>query len=103
MDIISTKQADMMALQKQHEMDLAALQMKFNAMHFNCVNLSQELQRKEEKLTWLRESDRIQKQLSEQQQLLTRSTIALYKQHKTRFIMGQHSVVYRPTDTRPEV
>ena len=103
MDIISTKQADMMALQKQHEMDLAALQMKFNAMHFNCVNLSQELQRKEEKLTLLRESDRIQKQLSEQQQLLTRSTIALYKQHKTRFIMRQHSVVYRPTDTRPEV
>ena len=76
---------------------MAAMEKKFRAMHFHCVNLSQELQKKDEKLELLKESDRLQKQLSQQQQLLARSTVALYKQHKTRFIMGQHSVVYRPS------
>ena len=77
--------------------------MKFNAMHFNCVNLFHELQKKDDKLDLLKESDRLQKQLSMQQQLLARSTVALYQQHKTRFIMGQHSVVHRPTDSSPVV
>merc|ERR1719318_1113239 len=92
MGIISSQQADMEAMEK-----------KFRAMHFNCVNLSKELQKKDEKLDLLKESDRLQQQLSLQQQSLARSTVALYRQHKTRFIMGQHSVVYRPTDSSPVV
>ena len=99
----SQHQAVMMALQEQHDEAMAAMQKKFRAMHFHCMNLSREMQKKDKKLDLLRESDRLQKHLSQQQQLLARSTVALYKQHKTRFIMGQHSVVYRPAGNPPVV
>ena len=95
--------ATIKAITSQYKADMSALQNKFDAMYHHCQNLSEELQKKDVKLALLKESDRIQKQLSQQQQLLARSTIALYKQHRTRFIMGQHSLVYRLTDTRPEV
>ena len=99
--LTSQHEADMVALHRQYEEDLAAMQSKFDAMYFLCKNLAKEVKKKDEKIELLKEGDRIQKILSQQQQQLARSAITLIKRHRTRFIMGEHSVVYRPTDTRP--
>ena len=62
-----------------------------------------ELARKDEMIDLLKEGDAIQQTLCQQQEELTRSTLALVKQHKTKFSTDRHQLVYRVTDTSPEV
>ena len=50
-------------------------------------------------LDCLREADRTQKTLCQAQQQLARSTLALVKNHKTKFTTDRHQVVYRSTDS----
>ena len=100
---LSDRSSLITAITSQYKADMIAGRKKFNALYFHCQNLSKELQLKNDKLQWLREGDRIQQILVEQQQQLARSTMALTKQHKTRFIMGHHSMVSRFNDTSPEV
>ena len=74
-----------------------------NAVHFLCLTLAKEMRKKDEKLALLREGDRIQRELSQQQQQLARSTMALAKNHRTKFVTDRHQLVYRSTDSTPEV
>ena len=100
MDILSNQhKADMIALHGQYREDLEAWQSKFYAMPFLCLSLTKEMRKKDEKLDLLREGDRIQRVLSQQQQQLARSTMALAKNHRTKFVTDRHQLVYRSTDS----
>ena len=88
---------------KKHEAALVDMQRKYNALYFHCTELANELRRKDALLDCLREADRTQKTLCQAQQQLARSTLALAKNHKTKFTTDRHQVVYRSTDSSPEV
>ena len=92
-DVLSSQHKVNMAALDKHEEDMAALQGKYNAVYFLCKNLAMELARKDEMIDLLKEGDAIQQTLCQQQEELTRSTLALVKQHKTKFSTDRHQLV----------
>ena len=103
-DVLSSQhKLDMAAISSKYTEDVAALQGKYNAVFFLCKNLAKELARKDKMIDLLREGDTIQQTVCQQQEELTRSTLALLKQHRTKFSSDRHQLVYRSTDTSPEV
>ena len=78
-------------------------QRKYDALYFHCTELANELRRTDALLDCLKEADRTQKTLCQAQQQLARSTLALVRNHKTKFTTDRDQVVYRSTDSSPEV
>merc|ERR1719318_950651 len=77
---------------------------KFNALYNHCKNLALDRQRKEDHIATLLASEEKARQISLQQQNLTKSLLALKeKKRKTRFIEGQHSLHYGETEPSPRV
>ena len=54
--LTSQHEADMVALHRQYEEDLAAMQSRFDAMHFLCKTLAKEVKKRDEKIELLKGS-----------------------------------------------
>ena len=80
------------------------MQAKFIAMYHHCKNVALDRQKKEDFIALLLSKEEKAKQITLQQQNLTKSLLALKeKKRKTRFIDGDHSLYCEQTEPSPEV
>ena len=54
-------------------------------------------------LDCLKDANRAHRDLCAAQQQVVRSTMALAKNHRTKFVSSRHQLVYRSTDSTPEL
>ena len=94
---------DLTTLTLQHEEAMAAMQDKYNALYFHCTSMAKDIRRKDTMLDCLKDADRAHRDLCAAQQELARSTMALAKNHRTKFVSDRHQLVYRSTESTPEV
>merc|ERR1719318_1270745 len=79
-------------------------QVKFRALYFPCRSLANERDRLEDRFSTLSICEAKTKEISNQQQMLTKSLLALVeRERKTKFIDGSHTVYYTETGPRPVV
>ena len=77
---------------------------KFRALYSHCQSLANERDRLEDYISALSTCETKTKELSNQQQKLTKSLLALVeKERKTKFIDGSHTLYYAVTEPRPVV
>merc|ERR1719318_1112367 len=101
---LSDKSSLITAITSQYKADMIAGRKKFIAIYNHCRDLALDMQRKDDYIATLLASEEKARQISLQQQNLTKSLLALKeKKRKTRFIEGQHSLHYGETEPSPRV
>ena len=84
--------------------DYEDMQAKFISIYDHCKNLARDRQKKMDYIAILHSSEEKAKEITVQQQNLTKSLLALVeKERKTKFIEGSHTLYFSVTETTPAI
>ena len=96
--------SDKSAFCEEQAITIESMHAKFIAMYNHCSKLARDREKLEDYISAMNTSEAKTKEIFAQQQMLTKSLLALLdKEKKTKFINGSHSLNYSLTEPTPEV